>query len=52
MARGFQGVMMKSFGARDHEATVLETVLLAPRFVRIRLVSPTLFEDAVFEQRG
>ncbi|CAJ1503236.1 ABC transporter ATP-binding protein/permease [[Mycobacterium] burgundiense] len=49
MARGFQGVMMKGFGARDHEATVLETVLLAPRFLRVRMVSPTLFEDAEAE---
>ncbi|BBZ04363.1 iron import ATP-binding/permease protein IrtA [Mycolicibacterium chitae] len=49
MARGFQGVMMKGFGARDHQATVVETFLLAPRFLRVRMVSPTLFEDAVVE---
>lgn len=46
MARGFQGVMLRSFGARDHTATVLETVRIAPHFVRVRMVSPTLFEDA------
>ncbi len=49
MARGFQGVMMKGFGARDHQATVVETFLVAPRFLRVRMVSPTLFEDAVVE---
>lgn len=45
MARGFQGVMLRSFGARDHTATVLETVRIAPHFVRVRMASPTLFED-------
>ncbi|MCV7101552.1 ABC transporter ATP-binding protein/permease [Mycobacterium palustre] len=45
MARGLQGVMLRSFGARDHIATVIETVRIAPHFVRVRMVSPTLFED-------
>jgi ATP-binding cassette subfamily B protein IrtA len=45
MARGFQGVMLRSFGARDHTATVTETVRIAPHFVRVRMTSPTLFED-------
>ncbi|SPM31410.1 ABC transporter ATP-binding protein/permease [Mycobacterium terramassiliense] len=49
MARGFQGVMLRSFGARDHTATVIETVRIAPHFVRIRMESPTLFEDAEAE---
>ncbi|OBG31927.1 ABC transporter ATP-binding protein/permease [Mycobacterium sp. E3198] len=49
MARGFQGVMLRSFGARDHVATVIETVRLAPHFVQIRMESPTLFEDAEAE---
>ncbi|WP_319449366.1 MULTISPECIES: ABC transporter ATP-binding protein/permease [unclassified Mycobacterium] len=49
MARGFQGAMLRGFGARDHEATVLETEHLAPHFLRIRMVSPTLFEDALAE---
>lgn len=49
MARGFQGVMLRSFGARDHMATVIETDRIAPHFVRIRLESPTLFEDAEAE---
>ena len=49
MARGFQGAMLRGFGARDHTATVLETVRIAPHFVRIRMESPTLFEDAQAE---
>ncbi|MCV7317570.1 ATP-binding cassette domain-containing protein [Mycolicibacillus parakoreensis] len=49
MARGLQGMMLRGFGARDHHATVVETVPIAPHFVRIRMVSPTLFEDAVVE---
>jgi ATP-binding cassette, subfamily B, bacterial IrtA/YbtP len=49
MARGFQGAMLRGFGARDHTATVLETVELAPHFVRVRMQSPTLFDDAQAE---
>jgi ATP-binding cassette subfamily B protein IrtA len=49
MARGFQGAMMKGFGARDHTATVIETERIAPHFVRIRMQSPTVFEDVVPE---
>src|SRR6201986_5420909 len=49
MARGFQGAMLRGFGARDHSATVLETVRIAPHFVRIRMESPTLFQDAEAE---
>jgi ATP-binding cassette subfamily B protein IrtA len=49
MARGFQGVMLRGFGARDHMATVLETVRIAPHFVRIRMESATLFEDVAAE---
>jgi ATP-binding cassette subfamily B protein IrtA len=45
MARGFSGAMLRSFGARDHTATVIETVRIAPHFVRVRMSSPTLFED-------
>lgn len=45
MARGFSGVMLRSFGARDHTATVIETVRIAPHFVRVRMTSPTLFDD-------
>jgi ATP-binding cassette, subfamily B, bacterial IrtA/YbtP len=49
MARGFQGAVLRSFGARDHIATVTETIWIAPHFVRIRMQSPTLFEDAQAE---
>ena len=49
MARGFQGAILRGFGARDHTATVLETVPIAPHFLRIRMESPTLFEDAEAE---
>lgn len=47
MSRGFQGALVRSFGGRDHEATVTEKIHLAPHFIRIRMSSPTLFEDAV-----
>ena len=49
MARGLQGVILRTFGARDHTATVIETVRIAPHFVRVRMVSDTLFEDAKAE---
>jgi ATP-binding cassette subfamily B protein IrtA len=49
MARGLQGAVLRGFGAQDHTATVLETIWLAPHFVRVRMVSPTLFDDAVVE---
>ncbi|MGW0162517.1 ABC transporter ATP-binding protein/permease [Mycobacterium sp. NPDC003323] len=49
MARGLQGVMMRGFGARDHEVTVLGTEWLAPHCLRIRMVSPTVFEDSAAE---
>ena len=49
MARGFQGVMMRGFGARDHVSTVVDKEFIAPHFVRVRLVSPTLFDDVVAE---
>ncbi|MFV0533478.1 MAG: ABC transporter ATP-binding protein/permease [Cumulibacter sp.] len=44
--RGLQGAMMRSFGAHDHEATVTGTELLAPDFLRIRMHSPTLLQEA------
>ncbi|BBY25265.1 ABC transporter ATP-binding protein/permease [Mycobacterium stomatepiae] len=49
MARGFQGAILRGFGARDHTATVLETVQIAPHFVRVRMDSATLFEDVEAE---
>ena len=49
MGRGLQGALLRSFGGRDHEATVLEISRVAPHFVRITMSSPTMFEDAVVE---
>ncbi|MER7274666.1 ABC transporter ATP-binding protein/permease [Dactylosporangium sp. NPDC000244] len=47
--RGFQGALMRGFGARDHQATVIGKEAIAPHFIRVRLSSPTLFQDAVAE---
>lgn len=49
MARGLQGMVLRGFGARDHHATVVETEWQTPHFVRVRMVSPTLFDDAAPE---
>ncbi|MEO8816346.1 MAG: ABC transporter ATP-binding protein/permease [Mycobacterium sp.] len=49
MARGLQGALMRGLGAREHTATVLEIVPIAPHFVRVRMVSPTLFDDTAVE---
>ncbi|CPR10094.1 ABC transporter ATP-binding protein [Mycobacterium bohemicum DSM 44277] len=49
MARGLQGVMLRGLGARDHKATVVETVFLGPHFVRVRMESSTLFDDVKAE---
>ncbi|OLF04841.1 iron ABC transporter permease [Actinophytocola xinjiangensis] len=49
MARGFQGAVLRGFGARDHDATVVETLRLAPNLVRVRLHSATLFSEIVVE---
>ena len=43
--RGFQGAIMRGFGARDHVATVRETELVAPHFLRVRMNSATLFSE-------
>jgi ATP-binding cassette subfamily B protein IrtA len=45
--RGFTGVIMRAYGAQDHEATVIGTEYLAPHFVRVRMTSPTLLQEAV-----
>ncbi|MGF3055559.1 siderophore-interacting protein [Microbacterium sp. YY-01] len=44
--RGMVGVIMRAYGARDHNATVTRTEMLAPHFVRVHLHSPTLLESA------
>ncbi|MGV5048088.1 hypothetical protein [Rhodococcus pyridinivorans] len=45
--RGFQGMMMRGFDARDHDAVVTGTEQIAPHFRRVRMSSPSLFEDVV-----
>lgn len=45
--RGVQGAIMRGFGARDHEATVVGTELLAPGFLRVRMISPTILSEVV-----
>ena len=49
MGRGLQGALLRSFGGRDHEATVLEISRVAPHCIRITMSSPTLFDDATVE---
>ncbi|MBO9625471.1 MAG: ATP-binding cassette domain-containing protein [Microbacterium sp.] len=49
MARGFQGAVLRGFGARDHLATVTGTERLAPQFLRVRLRSDTLFDEVTVE---
>ncbi|WP_166968672.1 ABC transporter ATP-binding protein/permease [Brevibacterium atlanticum] len=44
--RGVNGAIMSAFGLRDHEAEVIEVERLAPKFVRVRMTSPTIFTDA------
>lgn len=44
--RGFNGVIMSAFGMRDHEALVTDVERLAPKFVRVRMHSPSVFADA------
>lgn len=48
-SRGFQGVMLRGFGARDHDSTVLGKEFLAPHLVRVHLASPTLFDEVIAE---
>ena len=43
--RGWEGAMMRTYGAVDHELRVLSKTMLAPNFVRIRMHSETLFAD-------
>jgi ATP-binding cassette subfamily B protein IrtA len=49
MARGLQGLILRGMGARDHAATVIEAIGIAPHFVRVRMESPTLFDDVKAE---
>lgn len=44
--RGFSGVLMRAYGATDHEATVTRVENLTEDFLRIWFVSETLLQDA------
>lgn len=46
MARGFQGTLMRAFGAIDHQATVLDAADVTAHCRRIRFQSDTLFSEA------
>ncbi|MGO2096529.1 MAG: ABC transporter ATP-binding protein/permease, partial [Candidatus Microbacterium stercoravium] len=43
--RGFNGMLVRAYGARDHEATVTEVQRIAPHFLRVRMHSDTLRDD-------
>ncbi|MFT4148362.1 MAG: siderophore-interacting protein [Micrococcaceae bacterium] len=43
--RGMSGMLLRSLGARDHEATVVKTESLAPHMLRIHFHSDTIFPD-------
>ncbi|ROO85823.1 ATP-binding cassette subfamily B protein IrtA [Actinocorallia herbida] len=45
MSRGFQGALMRGLGSQDHEVTVVESFLLAPKFLRVRMNAPGLLAD-------
>lgn len=47
MSRGFNGALMRAFGARDHVGTVREVTWVAEHCVRIRFHSETLFDEVV-----
>jgi ATP-binding cassette subfamily B protein IrtA len=45
--RGMGGAIMRAYGARDHDATVVSTEWMAPHFLRIRMHSPETLADIV-----
>lgn len=45
--RGFNGAIMRAYGAQDHEVTVTGTEMISPGFLRVRMHSPTLLGDGV-----
>ena len=49
MSRGFNGALLRGLGARDHRATVVATERIAPNFLRVRMVSPTLLDGVVID---
>ncbi|MBD0022890.1 ATP-binding cassette domain-containing protein [Gordonia pseudamarae] len=46
MSRGFNGALMRAFGARDHRAKVTGVQYITPHCRRVWFVSGTLFEEA------
>ncbi|WP_068279908.1 ABC transporter ATP-binding protein/permease [Aldersonia kunmingensis] len=47
MTRGFNGALMRAFGAQDHIATVTEVTNVASHCKRVRFRSDTLFNEAL-----
>lgn len=47
MSRGFNGAVMKAFGARDHVATVTDIGEVTSHCIRLRFRSDTLFDEAL-----
>lgn len=45
MSRGFQGALLKTFGANDHILTVVGIEDITPHFRRFTFVCPTLFTE-------
>lgn len=45
--RGISGLVMRGYGARDHEAIVTGTERVAPGFLHVRMHSATLLADGV-----
>ena len=49
MPHGFQGAVLRAFGAKDHELTVRGVTRLAPHFIRVRFDAGTLFRQVAHE---
>lgn len=45
MSRGLTGLMLKGYGARDYELTLLDRREITPHFVRFRFGNPQLFKE-------
>lgn len=48
MSRGVGGVIMRAFGARDHQTVVTAVESRVGGYVRVRFASETLFDDVTF----
>lgn len=47
MARGFNGVLMRHLGAKDHVTRVISAEMITPHMKRIRFHAPTAFDDII-----